>query len=194
MKSSILPILGAIFAISLVGRSIALSGANAGVEEKADTEVTAVAQTEEKPEEEAEPDVCVSGPILESFKQQQANLQKREQEIAERERTLEAVEKRLTERLAILDESNARLADKMEAMKRTANEDITHLTSMYENMKPAQASTIFDKMDPVFAAGFLREMRSEQAGLILANMRPEHAYEISIIIASKNADLRPTVK
>ncbi|WP_306252763.1 MotE family protein [Parvularcula sp. IMCC14364] len=191
MKSSILPILGAIFAISLVGRSLALNGANAGTEEKTDTEVTASAQPAEV---KAEPDVCVSGPILESFKQQQANLQKREQAIADRERTLEAVEKRLNERLAVLDESNARLADKMEAMKRTANEDITHLTSMYENMKPAQASTIFDKMDPVFAAGFLREMRSEQAGLILANMRPEQAYEISIIIASKNADLRPTVQ
>ena len=45
-------------------------------------------------------------------------------------------------------------------------------------------------MDPAFAAGFLRLMPSEQAGLILASMDSKKAYVISVKLATMNADVR----
>ena len=75
-------------------------------------------------------------------------------------------------------------------MTAEAEMDITHLAQMYGAMKPDQAAQIFDKMDPSFAAGFLRELRSEQAGLILARMEPNNAYAVSIKIAARNEDIR----
>jgi flagellar motility protein MotE (MotC chaperone) len=75
-------------------------------------------------------------------------------------------------------------------METTANEDIDHLVKMYQVMKPKQAAEIFDSMDPAFAAGFLREMNSERAGMIMANMDSRKSYSISIIMAAKNAKYR----
>ncbi len=196
MKSNILIILGGVFAISMLGRSLTM---NAEAEtappenEKSSSELpNYIPSGMEPPAKEG--DVCLTGAVLDSIKEQRLVIETREEELAERERTLEAIERRVEERMAALDESNKQLEDKMALLKRTASEDVTHLANMYETMKPAQASQIFNQMDPVFAAGFLREMASEQAGLILANMQPNKAYEISIIIASKNSDLRPQVQ
>ena len=68
--------------------------------------------------------------------------------------------------------------------------DIRHLAGMYSAMKPDAAATIFNQMDPAFAAGFLRLIPSEQAGLILANMDAKKAYVISVKLATMNADVR----
>jgi flagellar motility protein MotE (MotC chaperone) len=45
-------------------------------------------------------------------------------------------------------------------------------------------------MDPAFSAGFLREMSSDKAGLIMANMEARKSYAISVIIAGRNAKYR----
>ena len=61
---------------------------------------------------------------------------------------------------------------------------------LVKTMKPKQASIIFNQMDPVFAASFLRLMDSNNAGLIMANMESKKAYTISVIMANRNADMR----
>ena len=75
-------------------------------------------------------------------------------------------------------------------MQAFAGEDLKHLADMYGAMKPDQAATIFDQMDPGFAAGFLRLLSSEQAGLIMASMESQQAYVVSVRLASLNEDLR----
>lgn len=77
-----------------------------------------------------------------------------------------------------------------EDMQAFAGEDLNHLAQMYGAMKPDQAATIFNQMDPGFAAGFLRLLNSEQAGLIMANMESQQAYIVSVRLASINEDLR----
>ena len=61
---------------------------------------------------------------------------------------------------------------------------------MYGSMKPDQAAAIFDQMEPDFAGNFLRLMRSEQAGLIMASMETRKAYAVSLKLAELNADIR----
>ena len=70
-----------------------------------------------------------------------------------------------------------------------AEKDIARLTSVYENMKPAQAAPLFEAMEPSFAAGFLSRMRPDAAAGILANVDPQAAYTISVLIAGQNASV-----
>lgn len=190
MKSNVLVILGCLFAVSLLGRSFALADNDASAK-ALDTNSGKEQLSEGAPPSE-ENRVCVTGPILESFKERRLLIEEKEAAIQDRERTLEALEKRISERMAALDESNTRLEEKMTVMRNMAQEDVAHLTRMYQNMKPKQAGEIFNKMDTVFAAGFLRLMDSNQAGLIMASMDTDKAYAISIVIASQNAEFRPS--
>jgi flagellar motility protein MotE (MotC chaperone) len=61
---------------------------------------------------------------------------------------------------------------------------------MYSTMKPKNAAAIFDRMDPAFAAGFLREIDSARAGVIMAEMGEEQSYRISLLIANRHAGWR----
>ena len=61
---------------------------------------------------------------------------------------------------------------------------------MYSAMKADQAAQIFNQMDAGFAAGFLRLMASDQAGLIMVNMQTQKAYLVSVKLATMNDDVR----
>ena len=108
------------------------------------------------------------------LKTQQAALQELELELVARQQELD------------------RRAADLQAVEATqvSNDDMEHLARMYGTMKPDQAASIFDQMDSDFAAGFLRLMRSEQAGMILAGMETKKAYEVSLKLAEKNEDVR----
>lgn len=111
----------------------------------------------------------------------------KEANLEERIRVLEAVEKRIDEKLVELRASHEALEQLVSYANEASEKDIALLARMYEQMKPQKAGEIFDKMNPTFAAGFLTEMNSENAALILANMSTDNAYEASMIIASRNA-------
>ena len=74
-------------------------------------------------------------------------------------------------------------------MRTVAGPDVDHLTRMYRVMKSDLAAWISDRMDPGFVAGFLRLMRSDQAGLILANKDAKKARMVSSRLASMNDDV-----
>lgn len=84
----------------------------------------------------------------------------------------------------------AALEDRWAQMSAASDADLQHLAKMYAAMKPGQAALIFDNMDPAFAAGFLKLIDSEQAGLILASMDARRAYIVSVELANANADIR----
>ena len=48
-------------------------------------------------------------------------------------------------------------------------------------------SVAHEEMEPSFAAGFLARMRSDVAAGIMAGLKPETAYTISVILAGRNA-------
>ena len=205
MKTRILPALGLLFAVTLVGRSIALSSEVEAKAKPSHVKETAHVQKPDGKEENhskkaqstpvknatnTQAQQCITGEVLKSANAKLALLQAREEEIAARESAYNAIEQRLKKQLAVIE--SARDALTKDVTKRTdiAQRDLIHLTTMYQTMKPKQAAKIFDKMDPKFSAGFLREMKSGTAGLILANMQSAKAYEISLVIATRNAKYR----
>jgi len=82
------------------------------------------------------------------------------------------------------------IEEQLAKIDKIANNDIAHLIAMYETMKPKKAAEIFNNMAPSFAAGFLIDMNSTRAGLIMSEMETQKSYEVSLVIASRNANLR----
>ncbi|MEM1383327.1 MAG: hypothetical protein AAF713_10955 [Pseudomonadota bacterium] len=124
--------------------------------------------------------------LIEELARQRTSLAAREQKVKDREAMLEAMEVRLRGRLEELEKAQARLAKTAALVEDAAEKDVRHLAEMYQQMKPKQASLIFNEMAPSFAAGFLAQMRSDAAALILANMEADKAYAVSLLLAGRN--------
>lgn len=127
--------------------------------------------------------------LLHETKKRSADLDKREQKMKARTQVLELIEREIKEDIQRLEDAEANLRATMSLADQAAEQDISQLTSLYENMKPAQASELFELMEPSFAAGFLARMRSDAAAAVMAGLSPDHAYTISVVLAGRNAEV-----
>lgn len=127
--------------------------------------------------------------LLEQTRARERALDEREAAIAARMQALSLVESAVAEDIARLEAAEERLRKTIATANSAAENDITRLTSVYENMKPEQAAALFRQMEPTFAAGFLGRMRADAAAAILAGLEPELAYSISVVLAGRNADV-----
>jgi len=126
------------------------------------------------------------GALAAELHRQRADLARREAALEDREQLLEAIEERLRDRLAELTTARGKLAETAALVDDAAGKDVRHLADMYRQMKPKQAGRLFDAMAPEFAAGFLGQMGAVPAALILANMEPDKAYAVSLLLAGRN--------
>ena len=146
----------------------------------------------------ASANAVATGPELVCFTNESAALvaedqwlfESQKEEMKQEQIALQAWEKELEAQTAELQSLQSTLEARWKEIQAASDNDIRHLAQMYSVMKPDQAATIFNQMDPAFAAGFLRLMNSEQAGLILANMESKKAYVVSVKLASMNSDVR----
>lgn len=135
-----------------------------------------------------EPPAVEISPLLEAMQAREARVALRESAIDDRMRAMAAAEEELAKRLGDLEAAEQSLMAAL-ALSETANDsDITRLTAVYENMKPADAADLFSQMAPDFAAGFLVRMQPAAAAAIFTGLEPETAYAISVIIAGRNAN------
>lgn len=196
-RTHVLITLGVLFTVGGVSRMLPgtfASAENSSSHEaetsEAQPEILAASYTVPEPQKAASDEICFTGETAKALAEDQAILQARADELAEKEAALaereQEVERKSNE-VAVLRQS---VDERWQTMATNANGDIEHLAQMYSAMKPDQAAQIFNQMDPGFAAGFLRLMPSDQAGLILAGMQAEKAYVVSVKLASKNGDIR----
>lgn len=133
---------------------------------------------------------CLTGAVAEAIQNNQLSLQRREVEIAKREKVLKALEARVQSDIELLENTNTTMKAELGKLQSIATGDLRHLVAMYETMKPKKAAEIFSKMDPKFAAGFIRQIKPNTAGLILAEMDSTASYKVSLIIANQNLKWR----
>lgn len=138
--------------------------------------------------------VCFDGDMAVALSEDRWLFEEREASLKDQQLTLQEWDNRLRARANELEALENVLNERWEQMQAVSGSDMKHLAQMYGSMKPDQASPIFDKMDANFAAGFLRQLPSDQAGLILANMETEKAYIVSVRLASMNNDIRTAGK
>lgn len=138
----------------------------------------------------SENQTCLSAALVERIAPKQKELMAREASLTARQAELENLELVLKDRLASLEASHASLKNMSDKLDASATQDISHLVKMYSSMKPKKAASIFDKMDPAFAAGFIREIEGARAGLILSEMNVQQSYRVSLLIANRQSEWR----
>ncbi|MFK7744700.1 MAG: MotE family protein [Roseobacter sp.] len=125
--------------------------------------------------------------MLAAFQKREARILEMERSVEERKKALEVADLEITKRLEILQNAEESLSSLLAIADTAAEDDLTTLTSVYENMKPKDAAALFEEMEPDFAAGFLGRMRPDAAAGIMAGLSPKAAYTISVILAGRNA-------
>ncbi len=136
------------------------------------------------------PPVCFTGETAEKMTEDRWLFESEQETLAAEKIALLARQTELEEQSAVLAARQKTVDARWQDMQAEAGGDIDHLARMYGAMKPDSAAAIFNQMDAGFAAGFLRRLSSDQAGLILASMDASKAYVVSVKLAARNDDIR----
>ena len=201
-RSHVLLTLGILFTLGGATRLLPVSFASA--ETTGSTAPAPASRTDAKPDgktgasavaEKAAPGksgapVCFTGETAEKMNEDRWLFESEQDALDQEKIALLARKAELEEQSALLAARQKTVETRWQEMQQEAGADIDHLARMYGAMKPDQAASIFNQMDGAFAAGFLRRLSSDQAGLILASMEPSKAYVVSVKLASRNDDLR----
>lgn len=154
-------------------------------------EVEALRHTE--PEEVHAPQTCESAEgiseLLLAIKTREMRVAEKEKMLTGRLQALSVAEVSMKRNLAALIEAEKTLKATMALADTAAEDDLSRLTEVYENMKSKDAIPLFEEMDPQFSAGFLGRMRPEAAASIFSGLTPAKAYTISVILAGRNAEV-----
>lgn len=128
-------------------------------------------------------------PILNALMEREEAVLERETKIRETTEVLAQADQSIREKLGQLKQAEQQLRATIATARSAAETDVTQLTQVYENMKPKDASTLFQKMDAEFAAGFLGRMAPKAAADILTGLEADQAYAISVHLAGRNAEI-----
>ena len=127
--------------------------------------------------------------MLAAFQQREQALAAREAEIEDRMKAMEIADQAINQKLAALQDAEAKLEATLSLADGATESDLSRLTVVYEQMKPKDAAPLFEEMDPGFAAGFLARMKPDAAAGIMAGLSPHAAYTISVVLASRNGSV-----
>lgn len=168
--------------LRVVGSASAVIAETSPAETESGTAKIEPMETEQLSEHELES-------ILASFSQREAELEEKEIAIAKRMKALSVADAKVSEKLEQLSAAEESLKATLALASTAAEDDLKHVTDMFEKMKPAVAAQAFQEMDPEFAAGFIGRMNPDAAAAILAGMTPGAVYGVTAILAGRNADV-----
>jgi flagellar motility protein MotE (MotC chaperone) len=127
--------------------------------------------------------------LTEALIAREERLRAQEAVLAEQQAAIALSKNVLDQQIARLEEVEKTVGDTLARADGAAEGDLARLTEMYQAMKPKDAATLFQTMAPQFAAGFLGRMTPVAAGAILAALPAETAYQISVILAGRHAQV-----
>lgn len=110
--------------------------------------------------------------LREALQRKQADLDRREQELASLQKDLET-------RLNDLKDMEVRLQVMLKEADAQKDQKMRHLVDVYSNMKPKQAGQVLETLDERTAVTILAGMRGRQAGEVLTFVTPEKAAKLS---------------
>ncbi len=116
------------------------------------------------------------------------SLDAREKELEMRMALVEAAEKRLDERTATLKAIEARINALVDEKKSTENAEFAGIVAMYETMKAKEAATIFNQLDMPVLLRVARAMNPRKMAPILARMDPMRAKSLTSGLATEEAE------
>jgi flagellar motility protein MotE (MotC chaperone) len=122
---------------------------------------------------------------LQDLAKRREELDKREQQIGQREALLKAAGVEVDRKIAELNKLRSELEDLLNKQKTSEDERITSLVKIYENMKPKDAANIFNTLDMNVLLPVIGKISERKASPILAAMDPDKAREVTIKLAEQ---------
>ncbi|MEM8772965.1 MAG: hypothetical protein AAGD92_15055 [Pseudomonadota bacterium] len=124
--------------------------------------------------------------ILERLAERRRTLEVREQEIKVKEAVIAAAEARLKEQFSRFEEERANLTALREERDAADSEEIAALVSAYERMRARDAAAIFNELDDDIMLSVASKMRTQALAGVLAEMQPEKARMLTILLAKRD--------
>lgn len=122
--------------------------------------------------------------ILERLAERRAALDDLARELDLRLAVVEAAETRIEERLSELAGIEERINATMDAQEAREAEQFAGLITMYENMRPTDAATIFNDLDMAVLLRVGKMMNPRKLGPIMAKMLPAKAQDLTVRMAA----------
>jgi flagellar motility protein MotE (MotC chaperone) len=116
------------------------------------------------------------------------SLDAREKELEMRMALVEAAEKRLDERTETLKAIEARINALVDEKKASENEQFASIVAMYETMKPKEAATIFNQLDMAVLMRVAKAMNPRKMAPVLARMDPLKAKSLTAGLATEQPE------
>lgn len=123
--------------------------------------------------------------LLRSLKARRSALDDREHKLNERDELLQSAEVKLQAKLDQLAQLQGRLEEMEQAREKRSSSNWTGLVKTYEDMKPRDASAIFNVLDMPVLLEVLDRMDERKAASVLAGMAPERAKLATQMLAMK---------
>ena len=144
--------------------------------------------------------VPLSAPVRDPFDMSDEELELL-QRLVERREALAERSRMLDQRAALLEATEARIADKMNELKQlqAVIEDLLaqydeeeearlqSLVKIYESMKPKEAARIFEELDILVLLDVIGRMKERKSAPILAKMNPKKAKTVTLELAQRRS-------
>lgn len=123
--------------------------------------------------------------LLQDLSKRRKELDAREEAIIQKEGLLTAAEDRIEKKIAEMQKIKTELEALIKKYDAQEEKEIESLVAIYEKMKPQEAARIFDELEMDILLRVFDRMKTAKSALVLANMKPQRAMEITQRIAER---------
>jgi flagellar motility protein MotE (MotC chaperone) len=125
--------------------------------------------------------------LLQSLAKRRDELEARERSLSEREALIAATEKRIDGKLEELRQVQATIEALVKQHDAEQDAQLSNLVKIYENMKPKDAAQIFEDLEMDVLLDVVERMKERKVAPVLALMNPEKAREVTLELAQRRA-------
>lgn len=127
----------------------------------------------------------VTREVFQDMAERRKKLDRREKELMTREALIRAAEQELDRKYQELTTLRHEIEGLLQQQSEEELARIQSLVKIYETMKPKEAARIFDTLDLDVLVTVMSRMSERRLSPILANMNPERARTITIMLAEE---------
>ncbi len=129
--------------------------------------------------------------VLQQLSERRAEIDKRQDDLRQREVLMQAAEKRIDEKISRLESIEQSIDGAGQKQDADDGERVKSLVRIYETMKPQEAARIFEQLDMPVLLSVLEHMREMKAAPVLAAMDPTKAKTVTLALAERRGKTEP---
>ena len=123
--------------------------------------------------------------LFKDMSNRRKELEAIERQLITREALLRAAEKELDQKYQELTQLRGEIENLLQEQSEEETARLNSLVRIYEGMKPKEAARIFNTLDLDILVAVMGEMSERKSSPVLANMNPERARTVTIMLAEQ---------